>query len=141
LGTGKLALEGGLHPAQLKDSVTSMSIILSAGYPLTNSPWWMHDSRSPDPGGRSSEINNGKSDPGGFQPVSSFSGCGISPSVRPSVRLTQQCRGIRTGQKAMNIVSIKGIRVDCMHMLCCPFTHWLGCRNESYFGCGGVDIP
>lgn len=25
LGTGKLALEGGLHPAQLKDSVTSES--------------------------------------------------------------------------------------------------------------------
>lgn len=25
LGTGKLALEGGLHPAQLKDSVTSKS--------------------------------------------------------------------------------------------------------------------
>ena len=28
LGTGKLALEGGLHPAQLKDSVTSQSISL-----------------------------------------------------------------------------------------------------------------
>lgn len=27
LGTGKLALEGGLHPAQLKDSVTSKSFV------------------------------------------------------------------------------------------------------------------
>lgn len=30
LGTGKLALEGGLHPAQLKDSVTSGSLLMPA---------------------------------------------------------------------------------------------------------------
>lgn len=72
-GTGRMALYGGLHPAQLKDSVTSKSTHSDAA---DSSPGRMHDRGSAHSRGRQGALDDGARDPGRVEPVSpGWCGC------------------------------------------------------------------
>ena len=89
-GTGRMALYAGLHPAQLKDSVTSeMTALNPNSFTHVLSSWRMYDRRLTDHGGRTSTIHNGKSNTGGHESVGPLAG-------KETRRSCIQCGGSRS---------------------------------------------